>query len=876
MARARGTAPSRRPAAAPRRTARPPRPSPSNSPVSPAKYVRASPSHHVAERGRAVRSERQPPPVVRGGHRPYGHRRRPRTSSPGPHLGDPQPRAAASRRSPGTARRAPRAAPPAGCPARAGPARRGADGRRADGRPGPRRRRAASGGGSAPRRRRRWASRRTNSGSVSTRTPESSTVHGGMTPPGDLHRHRAPPVPTHVPRTRPTWRVTRRHGRTAPTSGALLSIVAPSGPESRRRPRTAGTRGRPANAERRDTAGDRCGPQMRSTDVWVGAGAGRDAGVGASPEAGTGPDPDPAVTPSRGAAPGPCPRTGPHSSARRRMTRWTASPRGRRGPEREVARRADAAMAALSGTLFRVLAVWLVSTLTMLVLAGLLPDFRLQSASGDSATRIAVTAALGAGAFGLLSALVWPLLVRALLLVPALVLGLLVFFLNGSLLLLALAPVPDGRGEAAPETAVVVAAVMSAVASATGARPRRARRRRLPPPAVRLADRRRRREGRRRPGPATPGTVFLQLDGVGHDVLREAVRGERAADADRRRAGCGAHATGSPPGAPTGPARPAPASSASCTAATTTCPPSAGTRRTPARSWSATGPPAPPNSSAAPSSAPATADCSPSTAPAAATSSAAAPTRSPWCCRWPPGAASENRSRAGLLRLLLRPGQRRPHRRLLRRRGRSARSVQSTARPAAPRARRACAAAGSTPSSGPSRPSSSGTWSSPPCIGDMLAGRTAVYADLVGYDEVAHHSGPARPRRRARCCARLDRSLALIAKVAEHAPRPYRHRAALRPRPEPRRDLPDALRAHAWATWSGAGCGLPVPRRAGRTPQRRRGARAAGACRAAPAGRGGRRGAAPAQTPAPERPSPDRAGLRATSAWSPSRTCRAG
>ncbi|MEV8071303.1 hypothetical protein AB0P32_35270, partial [Streptomyces sp. NPDC085995] len=31
---------------------------------------------------------------------------------------------------------------------------------------------------------------------------------------------------------------------------------------------------------------------------------------------------------------------------------------------------------------------------------------------GDSATTIAVTAALGAGAFGVLSAVVWPLLVR--------------------------------------------------------------------------------------------------------------------------------------------------------------------------------------------------------------------------------------------------------------------------------------------------------------------------------------------------------------------------------------------------------------------------------------------------------------------------------
>ncbi|NED83631.1 hypothetical protein G3I76_26490, partial [Streptomyces sp. SID11233] len=89
---------------------------------------------------------------------------------------------------------------------------------------------------------------------------------------------------------------------------------------------------------------------------------------------------------------------------------------------------------------------------------------KLQSADGDSATRIASTAALGAGVFGLLGALVWPLLVRTLLLVPAFVLAVLVFFLNGSLLLLALRLVPVNRGEVNPETAVVVAAVMSAVA----------------------------------------------------------------------------------------------------------------------------------------------------------------------------------------------------------------------------------------------------------------------------------------------------------------------------------------------------------------------------------------------------------------------------
>ncbi|MGW6462156.1 phage holin family protein, partial [Streptomyces sp. NPDC055078] len=177
--------------------------------------------------------------------------------------------------------------------------------------------------------------------------------------------------------------------------------------------------------------------------------------------------------------------------------------------------------------LLRVVVVWAVSTLTMLALAGLLPDFQLQSDDGDSATRTAVTAAWGAGAFGLLTALVWPLVVRALLLVPALVLGLLVFFLNGSLLLLALWLIPDDRGDAAPETAVVVAAVMSAVASATSTalavRDDNAYRRRL----SRLATRRRRRQRGSDAGDEVtgcPGVVFLQLDGVGHEVLLRAAK----------------------------------------------------------------------------------------------------------------------------------------------------------------------------------------------------------------------------------------------------------------------------------------------------------------------------------------------------------------
>ena len=174
--------------------------------------------------------------------------------------------------------------------------------------------------------------------------------------------------------------------------------------------------------------------------------------------------------------------------------------------------------------LLRVLAVWAAGSVTLAALALVLPDLSLQSPRGDSATDIVLAAAAGAGAFGLLNALVWPLLVRALLLVPAYVLGLLTFALNGVMLLIALGIVPyDGSASATPETAVVVAAVLSATTSGTSTwltvHDDDAYRRRL----ARLAGRKPRRRG---PDPMTddPGTVVIQLDGVGHEVLRDAMR----------------------------------------------------------------------------------------------------------------------------------------------------------------------------------------------------------------------------------------------------------------------------------------------------------------------------------------------------------------
>ncbi|MFJ2054399.1 phage holin family protein [Streptomyces sp. NPDC087908] len=456
----------------------------------------------------------------------------------------------------------------------------------------------------------------------------------------------------------------------------------------------------------------------------------------------------------------------------------------------------------------RVIVVWAVSTLTMLALAGLLPDFELQSAGGDTFTRTALTAAAAAGAFGLLGALVWPAIVRALLLVPALVLGVLVFFLNGSLLLVALWLIPDGRGTANPETAVVVAAVMSAVASATSTglavHDDDAYRRRL----YRLTGRTRPRAPEDVPG-EVPGTVFLQLDGVGHRVLREAV------------------ADGLMP------------TVASWIAA--------GHRLTPWRTdWSSqTGASQLGILHGSNEDVPAfrwyekdTGRIMVSNRPASAVelqrravhrtgdgglltvdgasrgnlfsggADQLALVLSMAARRGP-----RNRSRAGYFAYFSDPANAvRTAGALLAECGREV--VQSTRA----RLRR------ETP-----RVSRGGTYPFvrafatvverdvvvSAVMGDMLAGRTAVYADLVAYDEVAHHSGP-HSRDTDQVLRRLDRSIALIATVAEHAPRPYRI-VLLSDHGQSPGETFEGAYGLTLKDLVRAGCGLPVPRRVRRT-----------------------------------------------------------
>ncbi|MGR7024911.1 phage holin family protein [Geodermatophilus sp. URMC 62] len=57
-------------------------------------------------------------------------------------------------------------------------------------------------------------------------------------------------------------------------------------------------------------------------------------------------------------------------------------------------------------------------------------------------------------------------------------------------------------------------------------------------------------------------------------------------------------------------------------------------------------------------------------------------------------------------------------------------------------------------------------------VEDMLAGRPAVYADFLGYDEVAHHSGVERFDTLA-VLRSIDQQIGRLARAAQLAPRPY-------------------------------------------------------------------------------------------------------
>jgi uncharacterized membrane protein YvlD (DUF360 family) len=58
-------------------------------------------------------------------------------------------------------------------------------------------------------------------------------------------------------------------------------------------------------------------------------------------------------------------------------------------------------------------------------------------------------------------------------------------------------------------------------------------------------------------------------------------------------------------------------------------------------------------------------------------------------------------------------------------------------------------------------------------VNDMCEGRAAIYVDLLGYDEVSHHSGPERADTLA-VLRDLDRQIGRIERTCQWTPRPYR------------------------------------------------------------------------------------------------------
>ena len=160
--------------------------------------------------------------------------------------------------------------------------------------------------------------------------------------------------------------------------------------------------------------------------------------------------------------------------------------------------------------LVRAVVMLLVDALGLLLLAALLSGFEL-----DGADAAVATAAL----VGVLNALVWPVLARLALPLSVLTLGLAALALNGALVAFAINLIPGATVEGWGE-GVAIALGMTVLTSLVS--------------ALLAIDEDEswyrnvvRRQARRRGGQSesdAPGVIFLEIDGLGHDVLQRAMR----------------------------------------------------------------------------------------------------------------------------------------------------------------------------------------------------------------------------------------------------------------------------------------------------------------------------------------------------------------
>lgn len=175
--------------------------------------------------------------------------------------------------------------------------------------------------------------------------------------------------------------------------------------------------------------------------------------------------------------------------------------------------------AAVVRVLIEFLVLWFVSAFALLVLDYFIDGVRLIPVDWGVDQLTTLPAALAiAVVFGLLNALLWPVLLRMMAWVGPLLLFILNFVVGGALLLLTIAIVPRATVE---NTASVflMAAILSLVSSLVGASI--AARFNT---AYRVMQVRRQRFRRRTDGaPAAPGLLCIQIDGLGHEVLRRAI-----------------------------------------------------------------------------------------------------------------------------------------------------------------------------------------------------------------------------------------------------------------------------------------------------------------------------------------------------------------
>lgn len=171
------------------------------------------------------------------------------------------------------------------------------------------------------------------------------------------------------------------------------------------------------------------------------------------------------------------------------------------------------------GLLIEFVVLWLTSAIAILVLDVFFDGITLDEADfGIPSLSRLPSALVVALVFGVLSAVLWPILVRLMSWIGPAVLFLLVFFASGLIMLLTLNVVPVASVDK-PWDAVVMAALLSLFSSFVGgAIASRS------DTSYRLMQVRRQRLRRRQAvADPTPGMLCIQIDGLGHGVLKRAI-----------------------------------------------------------------------------------------------------------------------------------------------------------------------------------------------------------------------------------------------------------------------------------------------------------------------------------------------------------------